>query len=204
MSVLPTSSSITNPPFHRTYTTFYSFCTVHYIYYIMHYSFWQCFSYRTLFYMAYFFLPGFFFSFDWLIFFSFTGSSFRRVGFCSCREGGATLHYHAGPSHCGSFSLPNTDSRHMGSCSCGAGTLVVLWPEDSSPTRDGTCVPALAGRFWSTVPPERSCLDCSYLCFVQDWFLLCLAATSERSSITSLRSCSVLSQPPACFRHSTY
>lgn len=170
----------------------------------MHYSFWQCFSYRTLLYMAYFFIPGFFFLLIDCFFSVSLGLCSCVWAFCSCREGGATLHCRAGPSHCGSFSLPNTDSRHMGSCSCGTGTLVVLWPVDSSPTRDGTCVPALASRFWSTVPPEKPCLDCSYLCFVQDWFLLCLAATSERSSVTSLTSCSVLSQPPACFLHNTY
>ena len=178
---------------------FYGFCTVHYVLQLL-----AVFQLQNAFVYGFFSLSGlFFFWIDW--FFSVSlGLRSCSWAFCSCKEGGATLHCGAGHSHRGSFSLPSTDSRRMDSCSCGAGTLVILWPVDSSPTRDGTCVPALADRFWSAVPPEKSCLDCSYLYFVQDWFLLCLAATSERSSITSLRSCSVLSQSPACFLHSNY
>ena len=159
----------------------------------MYYSFWQYFSYRTLLYMTFSPCLDFFFFFDW--FFSVSlGLRSCAWAFCSCKEGGATLHHCAGPSHCGSFSAEHRLEAHR---------LLKLW------RRDFSCSVA-CGFFPDQVEPvsphwqadsdllyhRRSpawIVLTSILC--QDWFLLCLAATSERSSITSLRSCSVCLSP---------
>jgi len=198
LSVLTTSSSITNPPFHRTYTMFYSFCTVHYVLQLL-----AVFQLQNTFVYGFFSLSGFFFFLiDW--FFSVSlGLRSCAWAFCRCKEGGATLLYRAGPSHCGSFSLPSTDSRRTGSCSCGAGTLVVLWPMDSSPTRWNLC-PRFGRQIliccttWEVLPELFLPLFCARLipsllsCHLREIFhnqpkvLLCL------------------SQPPACFLHSSY
>ena len=64
----------------------------------------------------------------------------------------------------GFLQLQSMGSRHMGFSGCGTGArylwlegLVALQHVESSQRRDRTCVPALAGGFLPTMPPEKSC-----------------------------------------------
>ena len=196
MSVLTTSPSITSPPFHRTYTMFYSFCTVHYVLQLL-----AVFQLQNAFVYDFFSLSGFFF---FLIdFFQFRWVFVPARGLSAVARKEGLLFITVRDLLIAAASLPSTGSRRTGSWSCGAGTLVVLWPVDSSPTRWNLC-PRI-GR--------QILICCTTGEVLPELFLSPFCARL----IPSLLSCHLreifhnqpkvllcLSQPPACFLHSSY
>lgn len=147
-----------SPPFRLTYTVVLGFCTVHYVLQLLWY-----FSYRTLLYAS--FSPSvsiFFFFFDWLIFFQFRWVFVPALGLSAAQLQGRRATLHCGAGHSSRWLLfAEHRLERMGSCSCGRRDFLVLWPVDSSPARNGTCVP-LADRFLICCTTGESCLDCFF------------------------------------------